>query len=206
MAKFHASCAWARECNGCATNFALYVIKQVDTKELPSAIRIIELIALMAPAYVANMAPPFLRFWHGPNPPISRKWLGDHKTIGGFIVATLVGVVTAWGLSNASFAGLPQWDALPFSQHWFWFGSSMGFAAIAGDSLKSFFKRRLNIQPGSPWIPFDQIDFVLAALIVMRFWIPVSWVEAVIVAVLSFLGDVLINQISYRIGIKRDPW
>jgi hypothetical protein len=53
---------------------------------LPSGLRIIELIVLMAPAYVANMAPPFLRFWHGPNPPISRKWLGDHKTVGGFVV------------------------------------------------------------------------------------------------------------------------
>src|ERR1700687_2831286 len=37
------------------------------------------LMYLMLPAYLANMAPPFTRFWRGWNRPISRKWLGEHK-------------------------------------------------------------------------------------------------------------------------------
>jgi CDP-2,3-bis-(O-geranylgeranyl)-sn-glycerol synthase len=40
-----------------------------------------------------------------------------------------------------------------------------GLGAMADDSAKSFFKRRLGIPPGSPRIPFDQLDFVLRALI-----------------------------------------
>jgi CDP-2,3-bis-(O-geranylgeranyl)-sn-glycerol synthase len=178
----------------------------MGTQELPSGIRIIELIVIMAPAYVANMAPPFLHFWHGPNPPVSRKWLGDHKTIGGFIVATFAGIVVAWMMAKASSTGLLDWVAQPFVENWFCFGSSMGFAAILGDSLKSFFKRQLHIQPGASWIPFDQLDFVIAALVVIRFWIQISWIEAGIIVVVSFLGDVLVNQISYRIGIKSAPW
>jgi CDP-2,3-bis-(O-geranylgeranyl)-sn-glycerol synthase len=178
----------------------------MSIQELPSGIRIIELIVLMMPAYIANMAPPFLRFWHGPNPPISRKWLGDHKTIGGFIVAIVAGIVVAWVISKASFTGLPNWGALPFVENWLWFGSSMGFAALLGDSIKSFFKRQLQIKPGVAWIPFDQLDFVVAALLVIRFWVQISWIEAGITVSLSFLADVLINQISYRIGIKRAPW
>jgi len=30
----------------------------------------------MAPAYLANMTPPFMKYWKGWNPPISRRWLG----------------------------------------------------------------------------------------------------------------------------------
>jgi CDP-2,3-bis-(O-geranylgeranyl)-sn-glycerol synthase len=82
----------------------------------------------------------------------------------------------------------------------------MGFAALVGDSLKSFFKRRLNLRPGAPWIPFDQIDFVVAALIVLSFWIKIDWLEMAIVLALSFLADVIVNQLSYRLGIKREPW
>jgi CDP-2,3-bis-(O-geranylgeranyl)-sn-glycerol synthase len=174
--------------------------------QLPSGIRIIELLVLMAPAYIANMAPPFLRFWHGTNPPISEKWLGEHKTVGGFIVGAIAGLVMAWGISSASLTALPHWTELPFNDQWFWFGSSMGFAALVGDSLKSFIKRRLNIQPGASWIPFDQIDFVITALLVMSFWVEISWIEAGITIMLSFLADILVNQISYRVGIKRDPW
>jgi CDP-2,3-bis-(O-geranylgeranyl)-sn-glycerol synthase len=172
---------------------------------LPSGLRIIELIVLMAPAYVANMAPPFLRFWHGPNPPISRKWLGDHKTVGGFVVGIAAGIIVAWSFSKGAFTSLPHGANLPF-EHWLWFGASMGFAALVGDSLKSFFKRRLNLRPGAPWIPFDQIDFVVAALIVLSFWIKIDWLEMAIVLALSFLADVIVNQLSYRLGIKREPW
>lgn len=36
---------------------------------------------LMVPAYVANMAPPFVRYWKGPS--MRARALGDHKTVVG---------------------------------------------------------------------------------------------------------------------------
>ena len=175
-------------------------------QDLTSGPRLLELLLLMTPAYVANMAPPFLRFWHGPNPPISRRWLGDHKTVGGFLVGTLAGVLVAWLISLLTLWKLPHANELPFALHWFWFGSSMGFAALLGDSIKSFFKRRLGIQSGSRWIPFDQLDFVAAALLVMSAWTKISWGEAAAILALSLIADLLVNQVSYRLGIKREPW
>jgi CDP-2,3-bis-(O-geranylgeranyl)-sn-glycerol synthase len=173
---------------------------------LPSGLRIAELMVLIAPAYVANMAPPFLRFWHGPNPPISRAWLGEHKTVGGFVVGTLAGVLAAFILAKASLPIMPNWANQPFIKHWFWFGSSLGFSALLGDSLKSFFKRRLNIRPGAPWIPFDQLDFVIAAILVVNYWVKISLIESVTVLGISFLADLVVNQLSYHLGIKRTPW
>jgi hypothetical protein len=48
---------------------------------------------LMLPAYLANMAPPFARFWPGWNRQISRRWLGDHKTAVGFCAGLGVALV-----------------------------------------------------------------------------------------------------------------
>jgi CDP-2,3-bis-(O-geranylgeranyl)-sn-glycerol synthase len=44
-------------------------------------------------------------------------------------------------------------------------GLFMGFGALIGDSIKSFFKRQMNIAPGRPWVPFDQLDFVIGGAI-----------------------------------------
>jgi CDP-2,3-bis-(O-geranylgeranyl)-sn-glycerol synthase len=48
---------------------------------------------------------------------------------------------------------------------WLSLGFLLGLGAMAGDAAKSFFKRRLGIAPGHPWIPFDQIDFQIGALL-----------------------------------------
>lgn len=48
------------------------------------ALRGMQLVYFIAPAYAANMLPPFVKYWRGWNPPISRRWLGDHKTVLGF--------------------------------------------------------------------------------------------------------------------------
>ena len=45
----------------------------------------------MLPAWLANMAPPFTRFWPCWNRPIHRELLGDHKTVIGFAFALVVG-------------------------------------------------------------------------------------------------------------------
>jgi CDP-2,3-bis-(O-geranylgeranyl)-sn-glycerol synthase len=50
----------------------------------------------MRPAYLANMAPPFTRFWRGWNRPINRKWLGEHKTVMGLFAGLMVAMVTTF--------------------------------------------------------------------------------------------------------------
>jgi hypothetical protein len=48
----------------------------------------------MAPAYVANMSPPLVKYWRVWNRPISPRWLGSHKTVVGFAAGLLGAVVT----------------------------------------------------------------------------------------------------------------
>ena len=41
---------------------------------------------------------------------------------------------------------------------------SICFGALIGDIIESFFKRRVGIERGKNWIPFDQLDFILGVL------------------------------------------
>jgi CDP-2,3-bis-(O-geranylgeranyl)-sn-glycerol synthase len=42
---------------------------------------------------------------------------------------------------------------------------SISMGALFGDIVESFFKRRIGKERGESWYPFDQLDFVLGALI-----------------------------------------
>ena len=110
-------------------------------------VRVLQLAYFMAPAYVANMAPPFVRYWKGWNRPISRRWLGTHKTVLGFVLGVVAATLTTfvqWLLAwSGSLVAYEDWPLL---------GVLFGAGAMAGDSAKSFFKRRLGVEPGRPWI------------------------------------------------------
>ena len=54
----------------------------------------------MVPCYAANMAPPFVRYWHGWNRPIDAIGLGNHKTIVGFALGIVAALVAAYAQSR----------------------------------------------------------------------------------------------------------
>jgi CDP-2,3-bis-(O-geranylgeranyl)-sn-glycerol synthase len=163
--------------------------------------RLLDLIYLMLPVYAANMAPPFSRFLPGWNRPISRRWLGEHKTVIGF----LLGVVTAMAVTYMQHQ--LAWErSLIFYDDWFALGAALGAGAMIGDCTKSFFKRLLRIAPGQSWIPADQLDFIIGGLVVLAFWIRLSWFDIVLILVISFVGDILVNHAAFWLRIRETKW
>lgn len=164
-------------------------------------IRSLHLAYFMLPAYCANMAPPFVRYWHGWNRPIHDRLLGSHKTALGFLAGVATGVLVT---------GLQCWIQAPWSlvsyQHWFLLGLGMGGGAMLGDALKSLIKRMLHINPGAQWIPFDQLDFVAGALALTAAYAGLGAMDIAAIAAVTFVGDIAVNQLSYRLGIKDSPW
>lgn len=169
-----------------------------------------QLLWLLVPAMVANMAPVIVARYHLLeilNQPVDggRSWrgrrlLGDHKTIRGFLVGTVSAAGT--GLIQHYIAPFPTLHfntPLEYPLTAFWFGAAIGFLALTGDSLKSFFKRRLHIRPGHSWPLFDQIDFVIPSLLIVALFIPVSLAESISAlliigaasAITSFIGVIL---------------
>lgn len=163
--------------------------------------RAVQLLYFMAPAYGANMAPPFIRYWTGWNRPISEHWLGSHKTVVGFAA----GVVAAVALTFAQW--LIAWDAsLVAYEAWLGLGLRFGAGAMTGDCAKSFFKRRIGVTPGESWMPFDQLDFVLGALLFVWPRAILTWADIAIILVLSFGGHILVNHIGYFLGVRNTRW
>ena len=180
------------------------------------AILFAQLVWFFLPAGLANMAPVFAaKLWPQWSAPVDggRLWggrplFGSHKTWRGMVAATLTG--------GAVF-GVQYWLAgvAPTTAGWapfditagpWWFGVVFGAAAITGDLLKSFAKRRIGVADGKPWVPFDQIDFLLAASLVAMLWYPLTWWMAGMMLVLGAGLTYLASLTAYYLKLKDVPW
>jgi CDP-2,3-bis-(O-geranylgeranyl)-sn-glycerol synthase len=163
---------------------------------------------LFMPAYFANMAPVIfrkVRFMDAPMD-LGKKWngkpiFGSHKTFRGLFFGILLAMIIAYVQFR-----FPLGSPLLDYSLWPAIGILMGFGAILGDSVESFFKRRVGIKPGKPWVPFDQIDFTLGALIMISFLEFPGWKVAAASIVLSFILHVTVNHIGAFLKIRKNPW
>lgn len=137
-----------------------------------------------------------------------KEIFGTHKTWRGLIVATFAGGIF-FILERQiilTFPGTELWSPFDLRTVPWWFGFSFAAGAILGDLVKSFFKRRFAIPPGSSWYPFDQVDFLLGAALVASFYFtftPLMWL------IIFFIGSALhivFNHLGYWLKIKDSPW
>lgn len=167
-------------------------------------VTLIQLLYLMIPAYVANMAPPVLAKYSPWNAPMDFGFslggiriFGDHKTWAGFVVGVLAALIVGTFMSHTywpfEFSGI-TWSVL------------VGIGALAGDAIKSFFKRRVGVKPGSPWIPFDQIDYTVGAFTLGSIVFFPGGAYAGIIVIISAVGHVIINHIGYYLGVREVKW
>ena len=163
--------------------------------------RVAQLLYLMLPVYLANMTPPFVKYWRGWNRPICERLLGSHKTVIGFASGVLAAVVTAFLQSRIGWSGsLVDYD------RWLGLGLACGVGALIGDALKSLIKRRCGIAPGERWVPADQLDFVVGGLVALSPFVSLGVLDVAIIVTVSFLGDLAVNQVSFRLGIRDTAW
>ncbi len=130
---------------------------------------------IVIPIYVANASAVIV----GGGIPIDfgKKWkdgrriLGDGKTWKGLFAGTFLGMTAGFGLTVAasylstseySFLGLTNFEGFPLMIPILF---SLCFGALLGDVIESFFKRRIGKDRGKDWIPFDQLDFIVGALV-----------------------------------------
>jgi CDP-2,3-bis-(O-geranylgeranyl)-sn-glycerol synthase len=174
---------------------------------------LLQAIYFMLPAFIANMAPVFsskAKFMQVPLDEGKKlgkhRLLGDHKTVGGLLFGVVFGMFVmilqialrdvAFFKSISLFYYEPRLATLLL-------GFMLMSGALLGDLVKSFFKRRVNIQPGKPWIPFDQLDFVFGSLALGALIFFPGWKLAGIILVVSFVLHILTNVIGYWIGVRK---
>ena len=146
------------------------------------------MLFLLAPAGIANTTPiwvakiPLLRHWQTPLD-LGLKFrgqrvFGDHKTIRGVVSGLVVGGLVGWlwqtwATDSSWFAA--QIEPLQGQMNFILFGALVGLFALIGDAVFSFFKRQAKIAPGRPWVPFDQIDYIVGAYLFIWFVLDLSW-------------------------------
>ncbi len=118
-----------------------------------------------------------------------RPLLGPAKTWRGLFAALLAGILAA-----------PLLDLSPL------LGLELAAAAMAGDLLSSFLKRRLGYASSSMALGLDQIpEALLPALLAMPY-LQLSLAEVLWVVALFFAVELLLSRLLYRLGIRREPY
>jgi CDP-2,3-bis-(O-geranylgeranyl)-sn-glycerol synthase len=81
----------------------------------------------------------------------------------------------------------------------------MSAGALLGDLLKSFFKRLAHRPPGTAWVPFDQIDYILGAVVATRLVVPLSWRQMGIAVAAFVLLHFIVSAAGYLLRLKERP-
>jgi len=128
--------------------------------------------------------------------------LGPNKTLEGFIIGVasglIVGVAYSLIFNNVNFTI---------------YGLTMGLGAMVGDAFNSFIKRRLSIRSGDPFIPMDQLSFIVSSYLLVKVLridrlcginLGLKYFSMIVVIVLIL--HPLSNLVSYVLGLKDKPW
>lgn len=163
------------------------------------------------PAYIANAFPVIfgggLPIDMGKKFPDGKPIFGSHKTVRGFIVGLIAGILTSIGQTFVlRYNTLPDF-VLPF-QFNVLIGSMIALGALVGDLIHSFVKRRMGLVEGSPLPVADQLDFVVGAILFsLSVSVPhLSLYTVVIVVLITLPTHLLTNFIAYMLGVKKTPW
>jgi CDP-2,3-bis-(O-geranylgeranyl)-sn-glycerol synthase len=117
-----------------------------------------------------------------------RPLFGPTKTVRGVLVA-----VAATSLA-APLVGI-AW----------WLGALIGAAAMAGDLLSSFIKRRLGRPPSSRALGLDHIPESLLPLLACRQALALTPADIGLVVAVFFAGAVVLSRLLYRVGLRDEP-
>lgn len=179
---------------------------------------LLQCLYFILPAYFANMAPVFaqklgvLKFLATPvdggRTVRGKPIFGENKTWRGFVVGIIMAIATVWLqylLYSVSFFQKISILIYPEINLWL-FGFLFGFGALFGDLIKSFFKRRRDMKPGAPWIPFDQLDFVIGALVFITLIYRSHLSVVITILLISPILHILTNNIGYFLKIKNTRW
>lgn len=168
----------------------------------------------MLPVYFANMAPVMIKgSFKELKVPVdfgtkldSHTIFGRHKTFRGLIFGIVFAIIIAfiqYMLYDIEFFKLISF--IDYS-NWLLLGVLLGSGAVMGDLVESFFKRRLNVKPGKPLIPWDQLDFVIGSLIFIYPIYRLSLAQIATILILSFVLHVTINHTAYYLKIRKEKW
>jgi CDP-2,3-bis-(O-geranylgeranyl)-sn-glycerol synthase len=173
----------------------------------------------LLPAGAANMAPvlsaalPYAKNWQTPidggRKFRGRELLGSHKTwrglISGVLVATLVFWLQQVIFNHFGWARQISNEVDYSSLSVLIVGPLFGLGALGGDAVASFFKRQRGVPSGQSWLPFDQLDYIIGAVIATLPLVVLAPFIYLLIAVIWFLLHLLVSYLGWKLGLKERP-
>lgn len=117
------------------------------------------------------------------------RLFGPSKTVRGLALAVLAPAL------SAALLGL-GWKI----------GALVGAAAMAGDLLSSFIKRRLGRPPSSRATGLDQVPESLLPLLLCRLFLPLSWLDIALITSIFFAGEVVLSRLLFSLNLRDRPY
>ena len=118
-----------------------------------------------------------------------RPLFGQSKTLRGVIASVLLTIAC-----GAFFGIDPGVAAL------------VAAAAMAGDLLSSFVKRRLDMPPSSRATGWDQLPECLLPLLLERDALSLSFVDIAIACSLFFIGEIVLARMFFKLRLRDKPY
>jgi len=172
-----------------------------------------------APAGIANSSPVFankIPVLHKLGMPIDggktfrgKRIFGDHKTVRGFIVGVITGFTVA-GLQMFLYKNVAWLTELSPTIDYsepivLLMGAALGFGALAGDAVKSFFKRQFSVPSGHSWFPFDQLDYIVGGIFASSLFVTLTFSQYVTITLVWFLIHPIATFVGWLLKLKDSP-
>ena len=176
-------------------------------------------IWFLLPAAIANASPiiaakiPALKKFDAPldggKTFRGNRIFGAHKTwrglFSGIVAATVVLAIQQWLVVSTDwfdfFTSSVDYAALPVLL----LGPAFAIGALGGDAIESFFKRGQGIKSGKAWVPFDQLDYIIGAVVLSLFFVVLTPLQYLFIFVIWFAMHLISSYVGYRLGLKKDP-
>lgn len=169
---------------------------------------IYEAVWLFLPAAIANLTPvvanyvPGLKSWKTPidmgKNYRGKRLLGNNKTWRGLVTGVVLAGLTGYVQNTVRPGSISAFVQVLFAV-------SIGFGALYGDAVESFFKRQHGVAPGSSWFPFDQLDFVFGGLIAALPFGLISLSGALAILITYFILHLVTVWVFYHLGVRDQP-
>lgn len=172
-------------------------------------VNILFALLFFLPAALANAAPPlankmpYINTWKLPLDFgltfRGHRIFGKNKTWRGLLSGVILGGLTAWIV----YPHLGTATGNTVSH--FFIGASLGFGALLGDAIESFFKRQIGIASGESWLVFDQTDYIIGAIVFSFPFVRLSIWEYILVILSYFCLHFIGSYIGFILGFKEKP-
>ncbi len=135
-----------------------------------------------------------------------REIFGKNKTWRGLVVGIITGILVAALQAFLFFKSdfFKDNTLIDYEQvNFVLVGALMGLGALLGDLIESFIKRRLNKPSGRPWFPWDQIDWIIGAMVLSSAVYRPSAKVVVVTLVLFTIVHLCSDRVVCWMGIKK---